>query len=924
LLGLVLLFATVLVAGLFARFGTTLARFGGGALLAVGALLVVARSIRDARTYAEPRRALARVLFPVDRPLAERALRAARLAERVEWDASLGSRELAALHFERLLAKASVDAIQAAGVRRARWLRRAAFAVLLLAGLLVARDPHRVLEGLDVMVARGGRAPIAMSWLELVRVTVQPPAYLHRGERSVISLLDSEEPQGSLIVVRGMPTLEGRRLVLTDGESEVPFVDDGTGGVIARYTLNHHASLAIGARFGKVLIPEAERLELDAVPDAAPVIELEGAPRRVALSHLDRLELRYEITDDHGLRDVDLVLRSGKREERRSLAHLDGETRLERGAYALDASDHFLRSTFLPVEVGIEARDNEALKPTKWGKSALITLTPTDLGALEASRYEAIRGARTALAELLASELNPTESKALQRQAESEGTRAAAVKLRDALDTHWRLSAGLSAFLGGQARVLERPLATPASAVKRTEDVLLGVDAALRGLGNRDAATVAKRLGDAAEEAADGAHQALATEQRDAGVHRLHEALAVLDAGAKNLLTLSALGRDLGSVSQGEIRRIRRADSAGSLSATELVARHLAARLRRPDASFSAAGSGSVESGSHGKSAQDEPPSDADRKFDELVGELERLASEHQTELERVERDLDDAEKSVDLQSLKDEAMARARALRDKAGELPQFSADANSASASAALAREHAESMAQNLSRLALREAVDSGLRAKAELADANKRAKNPERAADYIDPEALSGAQSELERALGFAQEALAKAQQQAAEKAAPSLQESSSHERSFAERAGNLAGRGNHGEIALPQELADSLEKAEGMMREASRELGAGRGSQGLSLQRDAQRLLEQSNSGKSDSEGDESKDAHPEHSAQPHGSGQNGKSMRTDADVPRPDSSKQADDFRRRVLGGLGRDSGGRLAGAVRRYAEGLLK
>jgi hypothetical protein len=142
-------------------------------------------------------------------------------------------------------------------------------------------------------------------------------------------------------------------------------------------------------------------------------------------------------------------------------------------------------------------------------------------------------------------------------------------------------------------------------------------------------------------------------------------------------------------------------------------------------------------------------------------------------------------------------------------------------------------------------------------------------------------------------------------------------------LAERAANLSGRGNHGEIALPQDLADALGKAEGLMRDAAKELAAGHGEQGLSLQRDAQRLLEQTNSGQSGSGDSDGKDqAHQP--APKDSSSSKGKQMRTDADVPRADAVSHAEDFRRRVLDGLSKQKSGRLSDAVRRYAEGLLQ
>ena len=48
------------------------------------------------------------------------------------------------------------------------------------------------------------------------------------------------------------------------------------------------------------------------------------------------------------------------------------------------------------------------------------------------------------------------------------------------------------------------------------------------------------------------------------------------------------------------------------------------------------------------------------------------------------------------------------------------------------------------------------------------------------------------------------------------------------------------------------------------------------------------------------------------------------MRTGGEVPPEGKAEKAEDFRKRVLEGLGKDKGGRLSPAVKRYAEGLLQ
>jgi len=925
-LSLSVLVSLLIAAGLLARHGTVWTRGAAALLLILAVAQIFVRRARDKRDFQDVQRTIRRVLVPVDRAVGERALRAAALAEQATRDPRVGSLELAQLHFQRQLERAPLEAVEAQAARRATLLRRIALGLVVVAALGVGRDPNRVLEGLDVLIARRGLAPVPMPWLDLVRVTVQPPAYLHLQDRSIFPGLGSAEARGSAVTIHGVPLADGRHLVLTDGAHEVPFVADGSGGVVARYVLNDDAELRIAARFGQVLIREPEGVVLEAVPDAVPVVELEGAPERIDLRDFDRRELRYQASDDHGLREIDLVLRAGGREDRRPLTRLDGETKLIRGAYAIESSEPFLRRTFLPVEVRIEARDDDATSGIKWGKSQAFTLIPVPVGEPEAARYAALRAVRDSLTDLLASELSPDPalSDAERRKADSARTTAVAAQLRAMLEKRF---AGVSlppaqrAFLGGQARVLARALPTPASAMRRTEDVLLAVDAALRGLGNRDAVTVAKRLGDAAEEAAEGAKQALESERRQAGLSRLNQALGVLGPGAHNLVTLGPLGRDVGSVAEGEIRRITRAQDSGNLLATELAARHLAARLRRPSPSFSTAGGGGVESGAGSQSGDESHASDADKKFDELVGELERLAEEHQQELSRVERNLADAEKAVDLSDLKQEAAQRAAELRQKTAPLPQFGDDANSARAAAALGREHAQSMAQSLARLSLKDAVESGRHARSELSDAAKRSANAS-PFEAIDQATLAEARAELDRALAWAEQSLERAEKSAAEKAIAGLQDSAGRERSLSERAANLAGRGNHGEISLPEDLADALGKAEGLMRDAAKELGAGHGEQGLSLQRDAQRLLEQTNDGQSGSGDSDGKDQQPQQSPKDSSSSK-GKQMRTEADVPKAEGG-QADDFRRRVLEGLSKQGSGRLSDAVRRYAEGLLQ
>ena len=116
----------------------------------------------------------------------------------------------------------------------------------------------------------------------------------------------------------------------------------------------------------------------------------------------------------------------------------------------------------------------------------------------------------------------------------------------------------------------------------------------------------------------------------------------------------------------------------------------------------------------------------------------------------------------------------------------------------------------------------------------------------------------------------------------------------------------------EGALPDKAADALEEAERAARGAAKALERGDGEGGRNRQAEAQRKLEAARQALGQGEGntgDESEDGVP-----PAGH----------ADVPKADAHKGPEEFRRRVIHGLGQPSSGRLKDAIRRYAEGLLR
>jgi hypothetical protein len=311
-------------------------------------------------------------------------------------------------------------------------------------------------------------------------------------------------------------------VVITDGAAAVPFVDDGAGHVVARWTVTDSTTLWIAAEFGDprvggVRVRQPDEQQVFSIPDEAPRVTVEGAPRTVKLLDEPSIPIHYEATDDHGLREVDLVLRAGTREERRVLSHPAADVLVDRGGYEIQARDAFFKKVYVPVEITVEARDNDVVSGPKWGKSPAIVVIPPQAGQPEALRYQALLKARDALTDLTAFRVTDKPSFAaakdhVAREVEAQETAVKAVN--EALSGSYgglEVRGRAVALARGQLRRLSRALdaekkstvaAKHQKLLEETEDVLLAFDAGLRGLGYRDTQTVARRLADVADEAA--------------------------------------------------------------------------------------------------------------------------------------------------------------------------------------------------------------------------------------------------------------------------------------------------------------------------------------------------------------------------------------------------------------------------------------
>jgi hypothetical protein len=896
-----------------ARAGTGGARLTSGALLLGGLLALLLMTWREGRSWRDPRRIIRRVLFAVSRPLGERTLRAHQLLERAPSRPG-ESEELARLHFERLLEQASQEAVLGAAQRRARWWRIGWITCAVASLAFAVTVPLQVVEGMDVLFARQGRAPLDLSYLAEPLVTVELPGYLRESRRALLlSEGGATLPEGSVITVRGTPRVPGRDLVLTDGLADVPLVSDGQGGLVAHYTVRDPVSLRVAARFGDVKIFDPLERTVASLPDREPVVVLEGAPRTEELGTLERLELRFVASDDHGLDQIDLVLRSGRREERRPLVKLSGEERLYRAGHALTPDDPYLRRIFLPVSITVEAKDNDTATGPKWGRSAAITLTPPPVGAQEAARYDGLKQIREALVHLVAVEQTSTKLPLADREralgAAQAAVRAALERSLEQRPGGLEVPRGARLFLKAQVEALS------ASGKGRAapDHVLLATDVLLDRLATEEARGVATRLGDVVEEL--GVRLRIARESPERDVEGPNTVLGFAAAGATALGKLGVLGRDLGSVAQGDLGRVERLLAGGDLRRAELAAHHLAARLRRPEPSFGSAASGGVESGvpSRGQGRGGESPSGAPSDFDELSEQIDELAGDHAQQMSELDRLLREAEQAARPEEQRRDAQRRAEALREAMAPLPEVGADPGSARASAAEGRAHGEAMADSLERLDLAQAVESGRKALEALEEAERRRGDGN--GSWLNAEDLEQARERTRQELGQAERDLRQLRERARDQMRDGLGQRADAEQGMAQRAQELARRGRESAAPLPGEVVQQLDDAARLMRDAARELAEGNAERAHALQQEAQRRLERSRTG-SVSEGQEPKPSESE----PESFGDRGE-MAREGEVPGARERNAAEAFRQRLQRGLGQPSG-RLGPAVRRYAEAL--
>lgn len=916
---LALSFALLVGAAWLGRLGTPVGRGAACLLLVAGVAWTVYARVHWGKASRKPERVFRGIVAHVDPVLSRKLLSAATLLAQRERESDHISEELTQLHFARLLAQIPLSRVEERGRTIARWVKGVALGLSCLTLLWVLMDPLRVVEGVNVLLAYKGRAPFQTTWIDLDSVSAQAPSYLRMPTAFVEPGSPSLLPKGSMLTLRGLQRFDGRKVILTDGKAEVPFVSDGHGGISARFALAASARLQIAVRFGDVLIFQSPLLEVTALDDETPEVLLEQAPRRFDIAGMSEVTLRYRAGDDHGLRQIDLILRSGSRQEQRQLVRLDGALRQYEGAHVLSMNDPFIVQSAGAISLVVSARDDNAVDGPKYGASEAIVLYPPSLGSAQKQRYQSLVQLRDALVDWFDLIRRGGTLQASREHHEQHVGPAERRFLAD-LDSSGRANVLLREFLRGQSEKLRPARLRGVSGEKILAEAILAVDALTTTLGQRDAEQVARQLARVAEELVFAARAARGPEGRDRAIRNLVEGQERLRLGASTLAHLGVLGADLGQVATAGVMRIQRAFGAGDFVNTERAASFLTERLDRPVPSFLGGGRPGVESGTSqstgsGRTAERARPSEADTRFERLANELAQLTEEHATNTASTGLLVDKMAQMDESATSLPDAVSRAHALSQSVESLPELGSEPGTAQASLALAKELTRGAAESLRRYRIGSALDGLRQAEGALTEAAQLSRVTLSGSDDL-TRALSRVKAQITAQRLWLESKAEDRSHDVAKSSMEALRNLAPAERSLMDRARSIVARESRTDRVLPEDFRDRLEQAAGLMSQAVSELQIARGAAAYERQRAAQSLLEQLSAG-GVSEASKAEDAERRE-------GKGGRARASEGAVTSTSDVESRERFRRRVLEGLSREMPTEGAAKVRRYAEGLLR
>lgn len=254
-------------------------------------------------------------------------------------------------------------------------LEGAAVGLALVAALILALSPAFRASVEPRVAAGGGEAPVLEEryLVSPLTVRVQPPAYT-RTPPQVLEFVS-----GGVTVLEGTTlTIEGETFerpdagwLQVDGDDErTPLTVDANGHFSARFHAMENARYRFGFRIRGRDVLDARPFHVALRPDEAPVLTLYEPEADHPVTPGEVVDLRYDVRDDYGVRDVHLVWYFQGREQDAERLPLLGS---EAGTFAEDVAPFDTAPLYLQpgdeVVVYLEGRDNVDFRSPNVGRS---------------------------------------------------------------------------------------------------------------------------------------------------------------------------------------------------------------------------------------------------------------------------------------------------------------------------------------------------------------------------------------------------------------------------------------------------------------------------------------------------------------------------------------------------------------------------
>ncbi|MDJ0763076.1 MAG: hypothetical protein QNJ97_08825 [Myxococcota bacterium] len=212
-------------------------------------------------------------------------------------------------------------------------------------------------------------------------LTLRYPEYFDREERRLNAISGGlVAPLGTTVVIEGtslVPRSDRGVIRLPDG-SQRPLSVGVDGTVHGRFVVGGpgNFSLALGTRS---LLMEGPTRNIEVEADRPPVIRVLRPTKRVEVAEDGEVVIELEAEDDHGLRYLDLVLRTESGLElRKTIIHLADQVRRLKTQYRWTPESVKIEDK-ADIQLEVEAFDNDSILGPKSGQSEAIdicVLTP--------------------------------------------------------------------------------------------------------------------------------------------------------------------------------------------------------------------------------------------------------------------------------------------------------------------------------------------------------------------------------------------------------------------------------------------------------------------------------------------------------------------------------------------------------------------